>query len=396
MKVLCTAQVGGTALGQTMRVVAVAKELKRRGHQVKILAGEKQIPLMQSQGLDSIPMPTLAIDFPFGAMWGAGGEPREEVMARLKKSIEPLAKAEQEIVRREKPEVLVCASFTGPSSARACDIPCAMVVLQPHGRKTMEFATQRLQAGTRFLEMLKAVNLIIMEGMPELDGGIAAEIKGEWAEALREKVRFTGPLLPESPENLPAREELKLRYGGRQEGALVYVTIGGGTPLIGKDFLSLVLEAFRPLPDVHVVMATGLALEPGELAEYDPPPNVSVRGFVPGLELIKASDVTVFHGGSSTLMTCLACGTPGVVVPSMVEQEDNGAVLAANGAGIVLAKNGLTAAALAAAVQKILQDPAFRRNAQKLRQLGEKYGGASAAAKMVEEMSKQELSAKLP
>ncbi|KLU59842.1 4'-demethylrebeccamycin synthase [Peptococcaceae bacterium CEB3] len=390
MKVICTAQMGGTALGQTMRVVAVAKELKRRGHQVKILAGEKQIPLMQSQGLDFIPMPPLAADFPFGAMWGAPGKAREEVMARLKQIIEPLAKAEQEIVRREKPEVMVCGSFTGPSSARACDIPCALVVLQPHGRKTMEFATQRMQGGTRFWEMLKAVSLIIMEGMPELDGGMAAEIKGEWAEALREKIRFTGPLLAEPPENLSAREDLKFRYAGDKEGALVYVTIGGGTPLIGKDFLSLVLEAFRPLPDVHVVMATGLALEPGELAEYDPPSNVSVHGFVPGLELIKASDVTVFHGGSSTLMTCLACGTPAVVVPSMVEQEDNGAVLEANGAGIVLAKNDLTPTALAEAVRKILQEPAFRRNAEKLRQLGEKYGGASAAADMVEQMSKQE------
>lgn len=65
-----------------------------------------------------------------------------------------------------------------------------------------------------------------------------------------------------------------------------------------------------------------------------------IRGFVPGTELIKASDITVFHGGSSTLMTCIACGKPAVVVPSMAEQEDNGAVLAQNGAGIVLDKNG--------------------------------------------------------
>jgi UDP:flavonoid glycosyltransferase YjiC (YdhE family) len=382
---------GGTALGQTMRVIAVAKELQRNGHEVKVLAGEKQIPILQSQQLDFLAMPSLPeFDSPFKALLGTDDKAREEIMTRIKEMMRPIAEAEQAIIWREKPDVLLCGNLTGPSSAQTYNIPCVMVILQPHGRKTIELFTRRLPTQAQNLNILKAVNLLIMEGMPELDGGASAEFQGEWAEVIKDKLRFTGPLLVEAPESLPSREELKLRHAGNKDRPLIYVTIGGGTPLIGEDFLALVLNAFRSLPDISVVIATGLALEPEQLAGYNPPKNVFIRGFVPGSELIKASDVTVFHGGSSTLMTCLACGTPAVVVPSMAEQEDNGAVLAQNGAGIVLDKSDLIPSALTEAVQKILSDPSFRNNAQRLKALGEKYGGASAAAILVEQLAGRE------
>ena len=391
MKILCTTQMGGTALGQTMRVIAVAKELQRKGHEVKILAGEQQIPILQSHHLDCIAMPSLPkFNFPFQALLGTDDKQKEEAMIQMKKIMQIISEAEQKIIGTEKPDVMVCGNLTGPSSAKTYNIPCAMVVLQPHGLKTIELFTRRLPKKAENFEMLKVVQLLIMEGTPELDGGVSAEYKGEWAVAIKDKVRYTGPLLVEKPESLPPREELKIRHAGNKDRPLIYVTIGGGTPLIGEDFLALVLDAFRIMPDVSVVIATGLALEPEQLSGYNPSDNVLIRGFVPGLELIKASDVTVFHGGSSTLMTCLACGTPAVVVPSMAEQEDNGAVLAQNGAGIVLSKDGLTSTALAEAVQKILSDRSFWNNAQKLKELGEKYGGAQAAASMVEQLVNRE------
>jgi UDP:flavonoid glycosyltransferase YjiC (YdhE family) len=85
-------------------------------------------------------------------------------------------------------------------------------------------------------------------------------------------------------------------------------------------------------------------------------------------------------------MTCLACGKPAVVVPSIGEQEDNGAVLAKNGAGIVLDKNTVTTAALVEAVQQILNNSEFKNNAGQLKKMCENYGGAAAAATMVEEL----------
>ncbi|HEY3423544.1 MAG TPA: nucleotide disphospho-sugar-binding domain-containing protein, partial [Negativicutes bacterium] len=185
------------------------------------------------------------------------------------------------------------------------------------------------------------------------------------------------------PEKLPGQQELKIRHIGEAGKKMVYVTIGGGSQLIGESFINLVLEMFRLMPDTQGVISTGLF---EDAVGYNPPDNVLIRGFVPGTEMIKACDVLVFHGGSSTLMTCLACGKPAVVVPSIGEQEDNGAVLAKNGAGIVLDKNTVTTAALVEAVQQIFNNSEFKNNAGQLKKMCENYGGAAAAATMVEEL----------
>jgi UDP:flavonoid glycosyltransferase YjiC (YdhE family) len=376
----------GAALGQTMRVMAVARALQKKGHEVKILVGDQQIPVVKDHCLDVIEMDDLPkIDFPFGALLGTDDGHQDETVIRLNELLQQIKDAEQRAANIVKPDVMLCGSLTGPNTARTLGIPCAMVLLQP-GAKTINFTTKQRTTIKLGLNALSAADLIIVEGMPELDGGVRTALEGERAVALGDKMRFTGPLLVEPPENLPGQSELKTRHTGNAELPLVYVTIGGGTPLIGEDFLGLVIDALRKLPGVQGVMSTGLAIDPKRLADGTPPDNVFIRGFVPGTELIKASDVTVFHGGSSTLMTCIACGRPAVVVPSMVEQEDNADVLGNNGAGIVLDKSGLTAVAIAEAIQKILSDRSFLNNAQKLKELGDRYGGAAAAATMVEEL----------
>jgi UDP:flavonoid glycosyltransferase YjiC (YdhE family) len=370
-----------------MRVIAVAKALQVRGHQVKVLAGEKQVPVIRQHHLDFVLMPPLPqFDFPFAAAGKMDEGRMEEIMASLQEILPQLTEAEKKVVGFELPDVMLCGSFTGPMAAAAFDIPSALVILQPHGRKTVEFMTGRLKEGDRLAGLIQAARLLILEGMPELDGGLGPEVYGEGWAAMKDKIRYTGPLMADPPDGLAGQAELKRRHTGGHDRPLVYATIGGGTPLIGEEFLSLCLAAFRRLPQVKGVIATGLAIDPGRLTGETPPDNVTVRGFVPGTELIKAADVTVFHGGSSTLMTCIACGRPAVVVTSMAEQEDNGAVLAGHGAGIVLEKEGLTARILAEAVQRILGDCSFRNNADRLKELGEKYGGAPAAATMVERL----------
>jgi len=369
-----------------MRVIAVAKALQARGHQVKVLAGEKQVAVVREHRLSPVlPPPLPGFDFPSVALAGAPDEGRmAKIMDRLREILPKILAAEKKAIEEERPDVMLCGSFTGPLAARSYAVPAAMVVLQPHGRKTLEFMTRRFSLRSEMAGFLEAADLFILEGMPELDGGTGAMFFEGALAGLRDRIRYAGPLPADRPDDLPGQAELKLRNTGHSDRPLVYVTIGGGTPLIGAEFLTLCLAAFRRLPAALGIISTGLALDPGRLSGEQPPDNVTVRGFVPGTELIKASDVTVFHGGSSTLMTCIACGRPAVVVPSMAEQEDNGAVLAGHGAGIVLEKDGLTAAALVDAVQRILDGRSFLENARRLKELGEKYGGPPAAAALVE------------
>lgn len=377
-------------MGQTMRVVAIAKALQRRGHEVGFLAGGKLIPIIEGFGINVFEIADMPQhDYPLPSQMD-GPRQREEQLATRQQMMGKITEIETEAAAREKPNLLLCGTFTGPRVGQRLGIPSLLTFLQPHGQKTLATSHQRMKDTGLKDEIpgsLSAADLIVIEGMPEISGGVTMEGLGASA---ADKVHYTGPLLTEYPDELPAREILKEKHCGAGDKTLVYVTIGGGSSLIGEQFLQVVLAALRILPHLTGVIATGIAIPPDRVKALNPPANAIVRGFVPGTELIKASDVTVFHGGSSTLMTCIACGTPAVVVPSIGEQEDNGAVLAQNGAGIVLDKSTLTAQILAEAVQRILSDAGYRRQAARLKALGEKYGGAEAAASLAEKIVSRE------
>lgn len=308
----------------------------------------------------------------------------------MKEILEEVGKAEEAAIEKNKPDVMLCGNISGPLSARKKGIPAVMTILQPHGEKTLQYFSKNMaknaETNNFIVQVLSGIDLLLIEGTPELGPDIDSLLKENSFMNFKNKVRFTGPLLPENPDAFPSQEELKIRYLGNKDQPLVYATIGGGSQLIGKEFLRQVLDMFRSLPEVKGIISTGLAIAPEKIAEYNPPDNVSIHSFVPGTEVIKASDLVVFHGGSSTLMTCLACGKPGIAVPSMDEQEDNGNLLAQKGAGIVLEKSSLTAGILREAVKKILDDSTFLTNAQKLQALCQKYGGAPKAACLVEDL----------
>lgn len=382
-------------MGQTMRVVAIAKALQRRGHEAVFVAGGKLIPVIKGFGISVIEADMPENEYLVGGQL-KDPQAREALLAKMQKLQARITEIETDIAKQEKPDLLVCGTITGPKAAKSLGIPSLLTFLQPHGPKTIAMFTRRLTQSNKiaFAASIAAADLIILEGMPEIDGGVTFADLGLEAAVLKDKVHFTGPLLLNNPDELPEREFLKAKHGGAGDKMLVYATIGGGSQLIGEQFLQVVLEALRLLPQVLGVIATGIAISPGRLKAFNPPANAIIRGFVPGTELIKASDATIFHGGSSTLMTCLACGTPAVVVPSMGEQEDNGEVLAQNGAGLILAKESLSADILSEAVRRIINDADYRQQASRLKALCQKYGGAQAAAVLAEKLVAREVAAR--
>jgi UDP:flavonoid glycosyltransferase YjiC (YdhE family) len=380
-------------MGQTFRVVAIAKALQRRGHDIRFIASGKMVSVIKSFGLQVIEvqdMPQLEI---YTDLEARAKLPREELMAQMQALMMGIARMETEVAKRERPDLIVSGTLTGPQAAKQLGIPSFLAFLQPHGLKTLQMVESRIGPQSdqeiaahkqKLLEMVAGVELVFLEGMPEISGGAALNKLGPEFAGLKEKIRFTGPLLTENPDQLPDRQVLKQKHIGDSSRPLAYITIGGGSMLIGERFLQLVLEALRLVPEVTGVIATGIAISPQAIHSFAPPANAVILGFAPGTELIKASDVTIFHGGSSTLMTCIACGTPAVVIPSMGEQEDNGAVLAEHGAGIVLDKASLTPAILAEAIQQVLGSAGYRQCAQRLKELGQQYGGAQTAADWIE------------
>lgn len=382
-------------MGQTMRVVAIAKALQRRGHDIRFIAAGKLIPIIKNFGIEVLEAGNMPEISPYSDPQAINDMPKEELLEKIQKVMGKIIQIETEAAEKERPHLIISGTISGPTAARQIGVPSIMTFLQPHGEKTLNMFKSRIQhqdemslkkAGEQLFSMLGAADIIILEGMPEISGGVTFENYGHALLNIKEKIRFAGPLLVEYPDQLPERDELKRMHIGAQNKKMAYITIGGGSPLIGEQFLKTVLEALRMSPEITGVIATGIDISPQTIKNFNPPSNAVIHGFVPGTEMIKASDVTVFHGGSSTLMTCIACGTPAVVVPSMGEQEDNGNVLAQCGAGIVLNKHALTPTLLSESMKNIISERDYRTSAQHLKEIGEKYGGASAAADWAEQL----------
>ncbi|HBF39459.1 MAG TPA: hypothetical protein DDW50_19335, partial [Firmicutes bacterium] len=301
MKILCTSQIGSsTVLGQTMRVIAIAKALQQRGAQVKYLAGGKLIPVVQSHGIKIIPLPPMPEIELFPDSEQMKDQRYQEKMAVQTANCFQLSQnSEKETIAADRPDLMLCGSPLSTLTAKEAKIPAVLTMLQPHGKKTFAYFEQKMQDRKNlnhilenrmclpngklsggdfqqsFLQALDVIGLIFLEGMPEISGGMDLDeisshfgTKTDLFQKVKPKIRFTGPLLAEMPGNFPTQEELKLRYTGHPSQPLVYVTIGGGTALIGEEFLHLVLEAFRLLPEVNGVVSTGLAIAEEKIAGY--------------------------------------------------------------------------------------------------------------------------------
>ena len=110
-----------------------------------------------------------------------------------------------------------------------------------------------------------------------------------------------------------------------------------------------------------------------------------VVGYAPQLELIRRSALTISHGGLNTALESLAWGVPMVVLPVAYDQSGVGARVEWSGVGRSIPVGRLTVDRLRDAVRSVLDDPAYRERAGRLRSSIEAADGLNRAADVIEE-----------
>ena len=169
--------------------------------------------------------------------------------------------------------------------------------------------------------------------------------------------------------------------GDIQPGPCVYVTLGTVFNLESGDLFERVLEGIGNLP-ISVVVTVGRGLEP--IALGDVPSNVRVEGFVPQAVLLPHCDLVVCHGGSGSVTGALAYGVPLVVLPMGADQPMNAARVEALGVGLVLDAIGSAPEDIRGAVRQVLDDPAYRRAAGRVRDEVAALPGPEHAVSLIE------------
>jgi UDP:flavonoid glycosyltransferase YjiC (YdhE family) len=138
------------------------------------------------------------------------------------------------------------------------------------------------------------------------------------------------------------------------------VVVGLSTTYQAHDpLLERIVAALASLP-VRALVTTG-----GATLRSTPPGNVHVARFVPHADVLPQAAAVVTHAGLGTVHAALAHGLPLVCLPIGRDQPDNAARVERHGAGLRLSPKS-SPAAIGAAIEKVLLDPAFAVSARRL------------------------------
>ena len=348
------------AAGHLHPIAPVARELGRRGHDVRVATAPSFCDAARALGLDAIPIgidwsranpevafPELAAVEPTERYeWILrnvyAGRAARRTTAEL---IDALAGWRPDVVVRDQME------FGSLLAAELAGIPH---VSYGYGQGLLT-ADRRLAGAA--LEPLRAE--LGLEPDPLLDSAFRF-MRLEFAPR-----RYLAPGTPREPNTHHLRPEGMDDRRGRglpREIAelrrpLVVVTLGTNynrTP----GLFEAAVRALAGEP-VDAVLTVGENRDPADLEPL--PPNVHAVRYAPLSLLLPRADLTVCHGGFNTVMSAIAAGTPLVLVPIDSDQPAQARRCAELGVGRVVEREELTPELLRAEVRAVLADRRYRR-----------------------------------
>jgi UDP:flavonoid glycosyltransferase YjiC (YdhE family) len=200
---------------------------------------------------------------------------------------------------------------------------------------------------------------------------------------------FVGPsLAPRSDESIANLNLLTTGAGtaaaafapasaaGDASAPLIYMSLG----TIFNDRPDFYRACFAALADGpwQVIASVGRQVNRDDLGPI--PANVTVRDYVWQLDVLPRASLCITHGGMNTTNEALWFGLPLLVCPQHGDQHLVAARVAELGAGLHLTPPDIQPARLRELVTRVLSDPAFKREADKIAASFRAAGGVVRAA----------------
>jgi len=195
-------------------------------------------------------------------------------------------------------------------------------------------------------------------------------------------VQYVGPCQWDEPSTAATPSWLK---NLPRANPVVYVTEGtmhAKEPLL----LRAALKGLASLP-VDVIATTGRHRAVCDLGLDPVPSNARVEQWIPHSDVLPRANVVVTTGGTGTVLATVSSGTPLVIVPMAWDQPENAWRIVEAGAGLRLPPGECTPDRIRGAVQRVLSEPSFRKNAERLEKDFARYGGAVQAATLLEDLA---------
>lgn len=353
--------VGGS--GHFEPLVPIAREALAMGHSVAFGCGPSAVSLVQEAGFAVFPMGEGASPVPERIPLRPVDSQREERDLRerfARRAAQHRVPLAMSLCREWRADVLVCdeTDFGAMIAAECLELPFATVLVIASGsfvraavvgEALNELRAQHGLPPDPQLEMLS--RYLVLSPCPRSyrDPAYPLPPTGHvFRSALPEPIGASAPawscVLPAAPT--------------------VYFTLGTIFNTESGDLFERVLGGLREL-SVNLIVTVGRHIDP---AEFGPQPrNVHIARHVPQSTVLPHCDLVVSHGGSGSVMGALAHGLPSLLIPLGADQPLNAERCSALGVAHVLEAAEITPQLVREAAATMLDDPACRRRAERLR-----------------------------
>lgn len=405
--------------------LAIAKELQQRGHQIAFYTGSTQKAVVEKAGFEFFPLRKVdeahvlqVVTSPEGIL-GSGSKParlrrawREWTLGTVAGQMEDLT----EILETWSPDAMVSdPTMWAPflilretknipvavfSLIPAChvsgrDAPILGIPL-PRSRNSLQRARKNI---LRWLsdQMLTGVRRDV-DALRRSHG--LAPLQRKVADYAAETLPY---LVPSSPEFDYQRDDLpsSVHYVGpclwksgdatelpdwvrRIPKDKPWIYASEGTMHLEPRLLQAAAQGLANQP-VELIITTGKHRDPAALDLGPRPlaPNIHAHQWVNQNALLPHLSGLVTVGGPSTMMAGFEAELPVVIVPYTWDHPESAWRVQESGAGIRLSYRDCTPQNMRRAVERILHEPSFRQNAQRLAASFARYGGAGRAADII-------------
>lgn len=368
-------------------MLAVARALAARGHDVTFSSGAQHAGDAAKEGVRFVEMPIIV------------GSTHERL--RPYEDSEEMARAFSPIIDAEQPAVVVADLLTlGPAlAAEARGIPLATLLIHPlhspsrdlppfgwgraPARGLLRWRDAWLRAGNvktleRARDDLNRVRAHLgLEQTARLDAQISDQLalvatlpsleipRSDWPGY----AHVVGPCLYDAGGAIPAPPP----------GAGPLVLIAASTAHEQQPLIEASIEAVSKL-GARALLTVGKSDVPRSL-----PSSIVATGFLSHDAVLPSCDAVVCNGGHGIVARALTHGVPLVVVPGHGDQQENGYRVARAGAGVVVKRRKLST--LGRSVRAVLEDARYRQAARRIESEARSVDGPSRAAELVERLA---------
>jgi UDP:flavonoid glycosyltransferase YjiC (YdhE family) len=414
------------SFGDLHPYVAVALELKRRGHRPVFVTSEVYREKLDALGLELRPSPPELPGFDqpdevarmVGELIDSRRGPERVFTEFVNPQLRGMYDALAEAARDADLLVTHVLSLAGPPLVEKTGIRWASTVLAPISlfsnyeppvfpnapwvyhvlklhpsvsRALMRVARWKLDQLAAPLYRLRAELGLKRGGNPMLEGqhsprlvlalfsSVIAQPQPDWPP----HTRVTGFCFYDRRDragDAPGLAPELLRFLDEGEPPVVF-TLGSSAFWAAGDFYGASAEAARARGLRALLLVGDERMRPAAL-----PRGVAAFDYAPYSELLPRARAVVHHGGIGTCAQVLRAGVPSLVMPFSHDQFDNGARLRRTGAARVLPRSKYNASTAARELRALLGDESYTKRAAEAGRRVRAEDGASAAADAIEEV----------